>query len=134
VEDNPGDIWLMREALRLAHVPAQVAVARDGIEATRYLHEVEGSQANFPDLVLLDLNLPRRNGREVLADMKRSKALREIPVVVLSSSSAEEDKRQAYQLNATDFMTKPDSLPGYVEMVHGMDRFWTSGSELGHTA
>jgi two-component system, chemotaxis family, response regulator Rcp1 len=134
VEDNPGDVWLMREALRLAQLPVQLTVARDGLEASRYLHQLEKDGADCPDLVLLDLNLPRRNGREVLADIKRSDYLQAVPVVVLSSSSAEEDSRQAHHLHATDFLTKPFGLPAYVEMVRGMERFWSGDIELRRTA
>ena len=134
VEDNPSDVWLMREALRLAQVPVQLTVARDGLEASRYLHQIESSGDEGPDLVLLDLNLPRRNGREVLADIRRSQALHAIPVVIVSSSSAEEERRQAYQLKANGFMTKPNSLPAYVEMVRGMGTFLGDDVVLRKTA
>ena len=125
VEDNPSDVWLLREALRLAQFPAHLTVSRDGLEATRYLRQMEAEPTHCPDLVLLDLNLPRRNGREVLADMKRSPALQAIPVIVLSSSSADEDRRQADQLHATGFLTKPNNLPAYVEMVRSLAHFWS---------
>lgn len=129
VEDNPSDVWLLREALSLAQFPVQLTVATDGVEASRYLHQMELDSANIPDLVLLDLNLPRRNGREVLADMQRSAILQAIPVVVLSSSSADDDRRQALHLRAASFVTKPSSLPAYVEMVRGIERFWLRGME-----
>ena len=134
VEDNPSDVWLVREALRLAQVPVQLTVARDGLEATRYLHQVETDGNICPDLVLLDLNLPRRNGREVLADIQRSAVLRLIPVMILSSSNAEEERRQVYQLKAKGFITKPNSLPAYVEMMRGMEAFWLERLELRRTA
>jgi two-component system response regulator len=130
IDDNPGDVWLLREALRLAQVPVQMSVARDGMEATEYLRNVAANQVDYPDFIVLDLNLPRKNGHEILAEIKASSALRHIPVVVLSSSNAEEDRRSAYELSACCFVTKPNDLPAYVEMVRGMDRFWLSGLEL----
>jgi len=123
VEDNPSDVWLMKEALRLAKIPVELTLVKDGLEASRYLHQVESDGADGPDLILLDLNLPRRNGREVLADIKGSEVLRAIPVVILSSSDSDEDRRQAYRLKAEGFMTKPTGLPEYVEMVKGMEKF-----------
>lgn len=134
VEDSPSDVWLMREALRLAQIPVVLTVAKDGMEASRYLHQLEILGGDYPDLILLDLNLPRRNGREVLRDIKRSRKLQPIPVVVLSSSQAEEDRRQAFALQAEGFFTKPSSLPAYVEMVRGMDKFWLVGFQLQRTA
>jgi len=134
VEDNPGDVWLMREALRLAQVPVDLTVARDGLEASRYLHQVESNGSAGPDLVLLDLNLPRRNGREVLADIRRSQVLQAVPVVIVSSSDAEEDRRQAFHLRANGFMTKPSSLPAYVEMVRGMGTYLAEELVLRKTA
>jgi CheY-like chemotaxis protein len=130
IDDNPSDVWLLKEALRLAQIPVQMTVSRDGIEAIEYLHKVEKNVADCPDFIVLDLNLPGKNGHEVLAEIKASSALRHIPVVVLSSSKAEEDRRTAYELSACCFVTKPDGLPAYVEMVRGMDRFWLSGLEL----
>jgi CheY-like chemotaxis protein len=135
VEDNPSDVWLVREALRLAQFPVQLTVARDGVEATRYLHQVETQSGDSrPDLILLDLNLPRKNGREVLADIRRSRVLQPIPILILSSSNAEEEKQQANELKASGFMTKPNSLPAYVDMVRGMEKFWLKGLELRQTA
>ena len=134
VEDTPSDVWLMREALRLAQIPVLLTVASDGMEARRYLHQLEIQGADYPDLILLDLNLPRRNGRELLGDIKRSRKLQPIPVVVLSSSQAEEDQWQACALQAEGFVTKPNSLPAYVEMVRGLDKFWLTGFELRRTA
>lgn len=134
VEDNPGDVWLLREALRLAQFPVQLTVACDGIEASRQMHQLTEADESCPDLVLLDLNLPRRNGREVLAEIKRSVFFQDVPVVVLSSSSADEDRSKAHQLNAAGYLTKPHSLPAYVEMVRGLERFWADSVELRKTA
>jgi CheY-like chemotaxis protein len=130
IDDSPSDVWLVKEALRLAQISAQIAIARDGMEATDYLHRIERNALDYPDLIVLDLNLPRKNGHVVLAEIKASSGLRHIPVVILSSSTAEDDRRSAYELNASCFVTKPSSLPAYVEMVRGMDRFWLSGLEL----
>jgi CheY-like chemotaxis protein len=134
VEDSPSDVWLLREALRLAQMRVQLTIARDGVEATRYLHQLEALGGDYPDLILLDLNLPRRNGREVLGQIKRSRKLQSIPVVILSSSQADEDRRHAWALQAEGFFTKPSSLPAYVEMVRGMDKFWSGGFKLRRTA
>jgi chemotaxis family two-component system response regulator Rcp1 len=135
VEDNPADVWLLREALRLAQFPIQLTVACDGVEATRYLRQLEvQNSGDVPDLILLDLNLPRKNGREVLADVKRSGFLQRVPIVILSSSNADEERRQGGELKASAFMTKPSSLPAYVEMVQGMEKFWLGGTGLRRTA
>jgi chemotaxis family two-component system response regulator Rcp1 len=134
VEDSPSDVWLMKEALRLAKVRVHLTLVKDGLEASRYLHRVESDGVDGPDLVLLDLNLPRRNGREVLADIKRSEVLRTIPVLIFSSSDSDEDRQQAYRLKAEGFMTKPTGLPEYVEMVKGMEKFWAGNAELRATA
>jgi len=134
VEDSPSDIWLVKEALRLSQFPVQVTIARDGIEATEYLHRAEKGAADWPDLVLLDLNLPRKNGREVLTEVKASPSLHSIPIVVLTSSNAEDDMRHAYALSACSFITKPSSLPAYVDMVRGMEKFWLGGIQLRQTA
>jgi two-component system, chemotaxis family, response regulator Rcp1 len=134
VEDNPSDVWLLREALRLSEFPVNITIARDGVEATHYLHQVEAQIDQKPDLVLLDLNLPRKNGCEVLSEVKRSRVLQPIPIVVLTSSSAEEERRQALELKASAFLTKPDSLPDYVDMVLGLERFWQPDLNLPQTA
>jgi len=134
VEDSPSDIWLVKEALRLSQFPVQITIARDGMEATEYLHKAERGIADWPDLVLLDLNLPRKNGREVLTEVKASPGLHSIPIVVLTSSNAEDDMRCAYALSATCFITKPDSLPAYVDMVRGMEKLWLGGVQLRQTA
>ena len=126
VDDSPSDVWLVREALRLAQIAVEVTVAGDGVEALEVLGKWQ-TPMDYPDLIVLDLNLPRRNGHQVLADIKSSPCLRRIPVMVLSSSNAEDDKRSAYDLNACCFVTKPNGLAEYVEMARGMDRFWLSG-------
>jgi len=134
VEDSPSDVWLLKEAFRLAKFPVQATVAHDGVQASDYLREVEAGIKICPDLIVLDLNLPRKNGRELLAEIRHCPALRSIPIVMLSSSDSEDDKRQAYQLHASYFLTKPNSLPDYVEMVKKMERFWLSSFDLRKTA
>jgi len=123
VEDSPADVRLIREALKGAAVPVQIAVAKDGIEAMDYLHNSEG-KASRPDLMLLDLNMPRKNGREVLAEVKASPALKQIPVLVMTSSHADEDINQAYELNANCYITKPHDFHEYVKVVRAIENFW----------
>jgi len=125
VEDNPGDARLTREALSQSKVSNNLHHARDGEEAMRFLKR-EGQFANAPtpDLVLLDLNLPRRDGREVLEDIKRDPRLMHIPVVVLTSSQAEEDILRTYRLHANCFITKPVDLDQLTQVVHGIEQFW----------
>ena len=124
VEDSPSDVRLTREALKDSPVPIQITVARDGVEAIDYLHQAELGFGDRPDLVLLDLNLPRKNGREVLAEVKNSPALKQIPVVVLTSSKSEEDISEAYSLNANCYITKPADLSEYVNVLKAVEDFW----------
>ena len=125
VEDNPGDARLTREALSHSKVRNNLHHARDGEEAMAFLrHEGPFSSAPTPDLVLLDLNLPRRDGREVLEDMKNDKQLMHIPVVILTSSEAEEDVLRSYRLHANCFITKPGDLDALTKVVEGIEQFW----------
>ncbi len=124
VEDSPSDVRLIREALKETPVPVQITVARDGIEATDYLHQAEAGLANRPDLMLLDLDLPRKNGREVLAEVKGSPTLKQIPVLVMTSSRSDEDIAQVYSLNANCYITKPGNLKDYIEVVRAIEGFW----------
>jgi CheY-like chemotaxis protein len=125
VEDNPGDARLTREALATSKVRNNLHHARDGEEAMAFLRR-EGSfgRAPTPDLVLLDLNLPRRDGREVLEDIKSDAALKHIPVVILTSSQAEEDILRSYRLHANCFITKPVDLEQLTKVVQGIEQFW----------
>jgi chemotaxis family two-component system response regulator Rcp1 len=124
VEDSPSDVRLVREALKDTPVPVQLTVARDGVEATDYLHQTELGFCTRPDLVLLDLNLPRKNGREVLAEVKGSPNLKQIPVLVMTSSRSDEDVAAAYALNANCFITKPGDLDEYQSVVKAIEEFW----------
>ena len=125
VEDNPGDVRLTREALREGKVRNNLSVASDGVEAVAYLRrEGEHAHAVRPDLILLDLNLPRMDGREVLAEIKADPSLRNIPVVVLTSSQAEEDIVRAYDLHANCYVTKPVDLDQFIRVVESIEDFW----------
>lgn len=125
VEDNPGDARLTREALAMSKVRNRLHHARDGEEALSFLkRQGPFAQAPTPDLVLLDLNLPRRDGREVLEDIKNDPALKHIPVVILTSSQAEEDILRSYRLHANCFITKPVDLEQLTKVVHGIEQFW----------
>lgn len=125
VEDNPGDVRLTQEALREAKMRVNVRVAWDGEEAIEYLRQ-EGPYADAPrpDLILLDLNLPRKSGREVLAEIKADRDLRSIPVVVLTSSKAEEDIAKTYNLHANCCVTKPADLDQFIRVVQSIESFW----------
>jgi len=125
VEDSPGDIRLTREALRDAKVQNTLHVASDGIEATSFLWR-HGKHANAPrpDLILLDLNLPKKGGREVLQEIKQDPGLKSIPVVILTTSEAEEDILRSYQLHANCYITKPVDLNQFLKVVKTIDNFW----------
>jgi two-component system, chemotaxis family, response regulator Rcp1 len=125
VEDNPGDVRLTREALRECGVQNHLSVAGDGVEALAYLRR-EGAfhDAARPDVILLDLNLPRKDGREVLLEIKQDPELMSIPVVVLSSSQADDDIAGAYRLHANCYVTKPMDLDRFVSVVRSIENFW----------
>lgn len=125
VEDNPGDVRLTREALKDAKVRNHLHVVDDGVKALQFLrHEGEYADAVRPDLILLDLNLPRKSGREVLQEIKADPALLQIPVVVLTSSEADQDIAQAYELHANCFVTKPVDLDQFIAVVRSLEDFW----------
>jgi two-component system, chemotaxis family, response regulator Rcp1 len=125
VEDNPGDVRLTREALKEGKVSNNLAVAENGVEALAYLRR-EGQYVDSvrPDLILLDLNLPRKDGREVLEEIKADASLRNIPVVVLTSSEAEQDILRAYELHANCYISKPVDLDQFVKVVKSIEDFW----------
>ena len=124
VEDCPADVRLIREALKDTPVPVTITVARDGVEAMDMLHASETTGLDRPDIMLLDLNLPRMNGREVLAEVKSSPTLKQIPVLVMTSSRADDDITAAYSLNANCYITKPCDLSEYVNVVRAIEDFW----------
>lgn len=125
VEDNPGDVRLTIEALRDGKVNNRLSVARDGVEALAFLHR-EGpfADAIIPDVILLDLNLPRKNGHEVLAELKADPELKRIPVVVLTTSKADQDVVRSYDLYANCFITKPVDLEQFMTVVQSIESFW----------
>lgn len=131
VEDNPGDVRLTQEALKEGKVRNRMQVVGDGVEAMAYLRR-EGRYADAarPDLVLLDLNLPRKDGREVLAEIKGDDALKVIPVVVLTTSSAEEDVLRSYNLHANCYIVKPVDLDQFIRAVKYIDDFWLTVVKL----
>ena len=125
VEDNPGDVRLTIETLRENQLRNNLHVARDGVEALKFVrHEGQHADAVRPDLILLDLNLPRKDGREVLAEIKLDPVLKSIPVVVLTSSRAEQDVQRAYELQANCYVTKPVDLDQFVTVVRSIEHFW----------
>ena len=125
VEDNPGDVALAKAAMREADLPLDLHVATDGEEAMRFLfRQGDYADAPRPDLVLLDLNMPKKNGMEVLDEMKADDELRQIPVVVFTSSSAREDVEGAYDRYANCYITKPSDLDELMAVVQSIEAFW----------
>jgi two-component system, chemotaxis family, response regulator Rcp1 len=131
VEDNPGDVRLTKEALKEGKLLNQLTVVGDGVEALSFLRK-EGKYADAlqPELILLDLNLPKKDGREVLAEIKADPNLRRIPVVVLTTSSAEEDILRIYDLHANCYITKPVDLEQFMGVVKSIEDFWVSVVKL----
>ncbi len=125
VEDNPGDVRLTVEALRGAKVANELHVVTDGESAIDYLRQRgQYVDALRPDIVLLDLNLPRMEGREVLAEIKADEELAKIPIIILTSSSADDDIQQAYALHANCFVTKPVDFTEFIAAVRSLEGFW----------
>jgi CheY-like chemotaxis protein len=131
VEDDAGDVLLIREAFEHNTVPNTLEVVSDGVEAIAYLRR-QGQYVNArrPDLILLDLNLPRKDGREVLAEIKQDPGLLRIPVVVLTTSMAEEDVLRSYDLHANAYVTKPVDFDRFIEVVRHIDDFFVSVVKL----
>lgn len=124
-EDSSGDVRLTREALKGAKVRNNLYVVRDGVEAMAFLRqEGEYADAPRPDVILLDLNMPRKDGREVLAELKQDPDLKRIPVVVLTVSQAEEDILASYNLHANCYISKPVDLDQFLRVVESIDEFW----------
>jgi two-component system response regulator len=125
VEDNPGDVRLAKEALRDSKIHNTLRVVDDGVEAIAFLNK-EGKYAKEtrPDLVLLDLNLPKKDGREVLAEIKKDDVLKRIPVVILTSSRNEEDVMKTYNLHANCYITKPIDMKRFIKVVKAIENFW----------
>ena len=131
VEDNPGDYRLTQEALREGKVYNNLYWAQDGVEALEFLRRRgRYSDVPRPDIVLLDLNLPKKDGREVLSEIKGDENLRSIPVVILTTSQAEEDVVRSYDLHANCYVTKPVDLEKFITVVQSIDRFWLTIATL----
>lgn len=127
VEDNPGDARLAAEAFKEGTMPTRLHVVQDGIEAMSFLRRASPFEtAPRPSLVLLDLNLPRKDGREVLAEIKADPGLRRIPVIVLTTSQAESDVMRAYELHANCYIVKPVDFDRFIDVVRGIEDFWCS--------
>ena len=125
VEDNPGDVRLTKEALKEGKVYNNLHWAKDGVEALEFLkRQGKHAKAPRPDIILLDLNLPKKDGREVLELVKKDVELKQIPVVVLTTSEAEEDVLKSYELHANCYVTKPVDLEKFIHVVQSIDRFW----------
>ena len=129
IEDNAADVRLTVEAFKEARVANRLHVARDGVEAIRMLKEPDSASPR-PDLILLDLNLPRKDGREVLAEIRQDDTLRHIPVVILSTSQAEQDILHSYRLGANAFITKPVEIDQFFEVVRSLDQYWLAVAKL----
>ena len=131
VEDNPGDVRLTKEALREGKVYNNLHWAKDGVEALEFLRrEGKHAKAPRPDIILLDLNLPKKDGREVLSEIKTDDGLKTIPVVILTTSQAEEDIVRSYHLHANCYVTKPVDLEKFIVVVQSIDRFWLTIATL----
>ncbi|ELY44264.1 response regulator [Natronorubrum sulfidifaciens] len=127
VEDNPGDVRLTKEAFKQGRIENDLYVVSDGNEALEFLHRRgEYADAPRPDLILLDLNLPRKDGEDVLEELKDHPELRSIPVIVLTSSRAEEDVVRSYELHANAYLTKPVDPDEFIETVRAFEKFWFS--------
>jgi len=131
VEDNPGDVRLTREALKEGKLSNNLNVVEDGVEAMAFLRkEGKYTYAPHPDLIMLDLNLPKKDGREVLAEIKEDPGLKRIPVVILTTSQAEQDILRTYDLHANCYITKPVDLDQFITVVQTIQNFWFSVVKL----
>ena len=125
VEDNPGDVRLTQEVLKDGKVRNNMHVVKDGVDAISFLQQTgEYADAPRPDIILLDLNLPKKDGREVLADIKADPDLKNIPIVVLTTSSAEQDIFRSYDLHANCYITKPVDLDQFIRVIRSIEDFW----------
>ncbi|OXM67673.1 response regulator [Amycolatopsis vastitatis] len=133
VEDDPGDVLMTREAFEHHKIRNALHVVSDGVEALEFLNREGGfGEAPRPGLILLDLNLPRKDGRELLGEIKQDPGFRTIPVVVLTTSEAEEDILRSYELHANAYVTKPVDFEKFIEVVRKIDDFWVTVVQLPH--
>ena len=134
VEDSPGDVRLTQDAFRAANMAVHMDVATDGVEAMAFLrHEQAYAAARRPDLILLDLNMPRMDGREVLAQIKKDDRLTAIPIVILTTSDSEDDIAKSYQLHANCYLCKPVQLAAFESLVNSVYDFWLTKARLPQT-
>ncbi len=125
IEDSPSDIALTKEALEVGKIANNLACVEDGVEAMAYLRrQGKYAKAIRPDLIMLDLNLPRKDGREVLRELKSDQSLRTIPIIVLTTSRSDKDVLQSYELNANCYITKPVDFQHFIEVVKSIEQFW----------
>jgi CheY-like chemotaxis protein len=125
IEDNPGDIMLTKEAFKECSYSHNITAFNDGIEAMKYLRKEEKyDKARVPDLILLDLNLPKKDGRELLAEIKTDPALKIIPIIILSTSKNERDIQTSYELKANCYICKPLELESFINIIQEIERFW----------
>ena len=131
VEDNPADVRLTQEAFRESNIYSNLHVVSDGVEAMAYLRR-EGTYAGntMPNLIFLDLNLPRKNGQEVLAEIKSDEVFKQIPVIVLTTSQADSDIQESYALHANAYVVKPRDMEKFSDALRSIDRFWTVTASL----
>ncbi|MBN7818095.1 response regulator [Algoriphagus pacificus] len=131
IEDNDGDVLLIKEALQEARIECVMEIAKDGSEAIKLLTErAQNNKINLPDLILLDINLPKQNGHEVLAKIKKNPSLKRIPVIVLSTSSYDSDIEKAYDLHANCYIVKPLEVNSFLQMVESFKTFWLATVKL----
>lgn len=131
VEDNPGDVYLTQEAFREGHLALRLAVVEDGEQALQYLRrEMPFEDATRPDLVLMDLNLPKKDGRELLAELKQDPDLRHIPVIILTTSQSHQDIWRAYKLHANCYLTKPIEVDDFLRKIRSVEDFWLTIARL----
>jgi len=131
VEDNPGDVFLTQEAFREGRMPLRLCVVGDGEEALRYLRrEAPFEEVSRPDLVLMDLNLPKKDGRELLAELKQDADLRQIPVIILTTSESHQDIWRAYKLHANCYLTKPIEVDSFMKKIKSIEDFWLTVARL----
>ena len=131
IEDNPGDVRLTQEAFKEGRMTINLSVVMDGVEAIRYLKkEGEYSEVTIPDLILLDLNLPKKDGREVLEEIKSDYDLKRIPVVVLTTSNAEQDILRSYNLHANCYINKPVDFDKFFDVIQKIEDFWLTTAIL----
>lgn len=127
IEDNPADVRLTQEAFLEARIHNNLHVVHDGVSAMAFIHQTAPHQhAPRPDLILLDLNLPKKDGREVLKEIKSDSDLRQIPVVILTTSEDEKDVLRSYDLHANAYLVKPIDVVKFVKMIHSLENFWLS--------